>query len=243
MANLRESHYSVKPVISDRVNRAEAFSRKGSFPVCSVIIPLALLLTLLFFSQTALAATGEIDFVETEVDLAKDGSADIAYIVQWRVTSGEFHGFYFQPSEPLEIISDSSFASDDSGKTYGIDFTRETNRVKVALADNKGVSSGNVTFTYWYSTNLFNAGYVAPTTSPEGKKLVVFNWAPAQWDEAPNQDHYTLSVLTPFVLPAGVDPRAYVEQNQLVLTEKFMNEDYLIDYQRGADGRLNLVFH
>ena len=72
---------------------------------------------------------------------------------------------------------------------------------------------------------------------------MVFNWAPVQWDEAANQDHYTLKVLTPYVLPAGVDPRSHVEQNGLVLTEPEMNEEYLIDYQRGEQDRLLLVFH
>ena len=52
-----------------------------------------------------------------------------------------------------------------------------------------------------------------------------------------------MKVLTPYVLPGGVDPREHVTTGDLVLTETFVNERYKIDYQRGEEGRLRLVFH
>ena len=41
------------------------------------------------------------------------------------------------------------------------------------------------------------------------------------WDEAYAQESYTLTVLTPHVLPPGEDPRAYVEANELVLIREY----------------------
>ena len=81
------------------------------------------------------------------------------------------------------------------------------------------------------------------TRADDGRDLVVFNWSPVRWDEARNQDHYTLTILTPHQLPPGIDPRRYVLENDLVLTEPFVNERFKIDYQRGERNRLRLVFH
>ena len=201
---------------------------------------------LLWQPAVVLAGTGEVVFVEAQVDLAADGSAVLAYTVQWRVTSGELHGFYFDEQDKLRIgtVSTESYAVDSEGRRYSLDINEVSpDRLDIVLADGQGVSSGTVTYFFWFTTSFAEAGYVAPTTSENGTDLVVFNWSPMVWDEAPDQDHYTLKVLTPCVLPAGVDPRSYVEQNGLVLTETFMNERYLIDYQRGEGDRLRLVFH
>ena len=195
---------------------------------------------------SAHAGTGEVVFVEAQVDLSKDGSAVLAYTVQWRVVSGVLHGFYFEEQDKLRIgtISADSYAVDSQGNRYSLDISEVSdNKLDIVLAKGQGVSSGTVTYIFFFSTNFADAGYVAPTTSSEGKDLMVFNWSPMEWDEAPNQDHYTLKVLTPYVLPADAYPRSYVEQNALVLTETWMNGQYLIDYQRGEGDRLLLVFH
>jgi hypothetical protein len=113
----------------------------------------------------------------------------------------------------------------------------------ILLAQGRGVGSGEVTYRFWFETSFAQAGYVAPTVAENGRELVVFNWSPVQWDEAERQQHYTLKVLTPHPLPPEVDPRAYVETNQAVLTEPWVNQKFRIDYQRGEQDRLRLLFH
>jgi hypothetical protein len=192
------------------------------------------------------AGTGEIRFVETDVDLRSDGSAILAYTVQWQVLSGELHGFYFENQDrlPLGMAVDSSYAVDSNRNRYRLSISRvDDRRWDIVLADGQGVGSGTVTYVFVIQTHFSRPGYVAPTTAEGGRELVVFNWSPVQWDEADRQEHYTLKVLTPFEIPSGVAPRDYVLDNDLVLTEPWVNKQYLIDYQRGPSGRLLVVFH
>lgn len=67
-----------------------------------------------------LAGTGEVVFVEALVDLASDGSAVVAYTVQWEVVSGDLHGFYFEEQDNLRIgtVSTDSYALDSEGRRY-----------------------------------------------------------------------------------------------------------------------------
>ena len=206
---------------------------------------LGLVLAVLYV-PVANAGTGEIRFVETDVDLRADGSAVVAYTVQWAVLSGELHGFYFQGNDRLQVsrIANDSFAVDADGNRYELSIDKVgADNWDIVLARGQGVGSGTVTFVFYFETSFSQAGYVEPTTADDGRELVVFNWAPVQWDEAKNQDHYTLKVLTPHVLPAGVDAREHVTEGQVVLTEPWVNDKFLIDYQRGEDDRLRLVFH
>ena len=71
----------------------------------------------------------------------------------------------------------------------------------IVLAGGEGVSSGTVTYVFWFETSFTQAGYVAPTTAEDGRDLAVLHWSPVQWDEAGRQEHYTLKVLTPHALP------------------------------------------
>ena len=75
---------------------------------------------------TVYAGTGEIVFVETQVDLSRDGSAVVAYTVQWRVVSGVLHGFYFQGNDQLRIdtMSSDSYAVDSQGNRYGLSISQ-----------------------------------------------------------------------------------------------------------------------
>src|SRR5665811_452097 len=116
------------------------------------------------FASPALAGTGEINFVETVVELSPDGTGVVSYAIQWHVLSGELHGFYFQPSEPITIFSEDSFASDSSGRRYALDVSDvASDKLDIILADGQGVSSGDVTYEFWYGTDFAGAGYVAPT--------------------------------------------------------------------------------
>ncbi|MDH3459068.1 MAG: hypothetical protein OER90_19685, partial [Gemmatimonadota bacterium] len=203
-----------------------------------------------FLFLASLTATpqgaGEIRFVETSVDLRPNGSAVVLYEVQWAVRRGELHGFYFSGNGRLRVsmLADRAHAVDSRGTRYGLSITRVgPDRWDIVLADGQGVSSGTVTYLFAFTTDFAAAGHLAPTTSPDGRSLMVFNWSPVAWDEAGNQDHYTLNVLTPYALPSGADPRRIVEEGQLVLTERWVNDKFRIDYQRGEADRLRLVFH
>jgi hypothetical protein len=209
---------------------------------------LRLLSGLLLLAPLTVSAqgTGEVRFVETSVDLRGDGTAVVRYTVQWQVLRGEMHGFYFEGNDRLRVsmLSAGSRAVDSRGRQYDLSI-REVSRGRwdIILANGAGVSSGTLTYVFAFETDFASAGYVGPTTSAEDVPLVFFNWSPVQWDEARNQEHYTLEVLTPHVLPAGADPRAYVTDSDLVLTEQWVNQRFLIDYQRGEADRLRLVFH
>ena len=48
----------------------------------------------------ALAGTGNLQFVETDVILYPNGQTSVKYVVRYRVRSGEFHGFYFSGLVP-----------------------------------------------------------------------------------------------------------------------------------------------
>ena len=205
------------------------------------------LLVSLLLSTLAWAGEGEIRFVETTVDLNSDGSALVLYQLQWWVKSGEMHGFYFEGNDRLKVgmAVDQAAALDGDGKRYRLDIRpMGGGKWDVLLADGAGVAAGRtLSYSLPFKTNFHQAGYLLPTTADDGRELVAFNWSPVQWDQAATQDHYTLKIITPFVLPADADPRALVDSEQLVLTEPWVNEQYRIDYQRGPKGRLLLLFH
>ena len=93
---------------------------------------------------------------------------------------------------------------------------------------------------------MAQAGYLERTTSVDGIDLVVFNWAPTQWDEP--MDHYTVTVNYPLEFRESAT-REEVEQFLLendFSTEPWMNESYLIDYRVSLVGevyRVQVLLH
>ncbi|MHC4992577.1 MAG: hypothetical protein ACYTGC_16525, partial [Planctomycetota bacterium] len=146
------------------------------------------LICLLFISLApAIAGRGEIRFVETDIDLRADGSAVVAYTVQWAVVSGELHGFYFEGNDRLRVsmVGRDAFAVDSDANRYELDIKPVGGgNWDIVLAEGRGVGSGTVTYVFAFQTSFAEAGYVAPTTTDDGTQLVVFNWSPVQWDEA-----------------------------------------------------------
>ena len=122
------------------------------------------------FLKSAYAGKGDIVFVEANVDLQSNGVAVVAYTVQWRVLSGELHGFYFQKGARSHIdkVSSESYAVDSSGKRYALDIsTASGGKLDIVLANGRGVSAGTVTYVFSFLTDLAKAGYVDYTTSSD----------------------------------------------------------------------------
>jgi hypothetical protein len=205
---------------------------------------------ILFFMLLALnlfAGSGTINFVETTVELNKAGEANVAYVVQYKVLSGEMHGFYFSGNDRLVInsFSDESYAVDDFGNRYKLDIKKvSSDKWDIILADGQGVSSGTITYVFYFNTNFNSAGYLVNTEKDDGQMLTVFNWSPVKWDEAHNMQHYTLKVILPEQAVEGYPVmRDYYMGQNIIMTEKFVNEKFRIDYQKSKTGKLMLVFH
>ncbi|RLD86631.1 MAG: hypothetical protein DRJ07_00285, partial [Bacteroidetes bacterium] len=205
------------------------------------------ILFFLFVFNTVYAGSGVINFVETTVELSETGQATVAYIVQYRVVSGEMHGFYFSGNDRLQIqgFLKESYATDGFGNKYELDISHVSgDKWDIILADGKGVSNGNITYVFYFVTDFNKAGYLANTVTNEGDSLVVFNWSPVIWDEASNMDHYTLKVILPHMAVQGVEVlREHYMGNNIIQTENFVNDKFLIDYQQSKSGKLLLVFH
>ncbi|HPQ40898.1 MAG TPA: DUF2207 domain-containing protein, partial [bacterium] len=214
---------------------------KSTFRFCLLIFVIAILTAVIPASR---AGTGSIEFVETNVQLYEDGRALVEYLVRWRVLSGEFHGFYFSGYDRLIPVFDldNAWAVTDSGQKYRLEIKRyKRDTFDIILADGQGVSSGTVTYRFRFLCEMDDAGYLAPTTTDDGRDLVVFNWAPTQWDQ--RLDHYTVWITYPLEHRGG-SRREDVERTLLehgFATEKFMNREYLIDYKTVKSNGKNLV--
>ena len=185
------------------------------------------ILAILSMASFAIAGEGRLQFVETEVILFPDGKASVEYVVRYAVTSGEFHGFYFEGFDRLipHFDKENASAIDSEGNTYGLDIKRVNSTLyDIVLENGRGVSSGYVTYRFRFAANMLQAGYLASTTTADGQELVVFNWAPTQWDQP--LEHYTVKVIYPFEYTSIYTDRRYIEAELLArgfATEKWMN--------------------
>ncbi|MFH2096202.1 MAG: DUF2207 domain-containing protein, partial [Bacteroidota bacterium] len=141
-----------------------------------MIKKMILLLSGIMLGAMLFAGSGTINFVETTVELNKDGTAKVTYIVQWKVLSGELHGFYFNGNEKLYIPSfTETWAEDEAGNNYGLDITKVSDdKWDIILADGKGIGKGNVTFHFSFVTDFKKASYVGYTTCDDSTELVYF---------------------------------------------------------------------
>ncbi|MCF6242907.1 MAG: hypothetical protein L3J74_16385, partial [Bacteroidales bacterium] len=205
-----------------------------------------LFLALLIYTNI-FAGSGTINFVETTVELDSRGKATVKYVVQYHVIEGELHGFYFSGNGKLSIkaFADESYAVDDFGNRYNLSITNVGyDKWDIVLADGKGVANGNVTYVFYFKTNFSEAKYLEYTKTDTGDSLVVFHWSPAQFDESYNMDHYTLKLIFPVQAATDVENlRNYYMGKNIIRTEKWVNEKYLIDYQKTKTGKLQMIFH
>ena len=194
---------------------------------------------------SAFAGKGTVSSVETVVDLQDNGKARVTYMVQWKVTKGEFHGFYFGGNDRLEIqnFESPSYAYDSSNRRYGLSISPTDGlRWDIVLSDGQGVRSGTVTYVFSFITDFAQAKYLISTRSEKNEDLTAFDWSPVQWDEAFNQKHYSLTIVTPFK-PKSTRKDSLEQYRRIILTEPWVNQRYLIDYQTSKDGRLSIRFH
>ena len=99
-------------------------------------------------------------------------------------------------------------------------------------ANNQRLGGEYLTYKFRFIADMAKAGYLNRTTSEDGKKLVVFNWAPVQWDEP--MEHYTVTINYPLEYKDKSHSREEIEKYLIkngFATEKWMNEEYLIDYR------------
>ncbi|MBW1769837.1 MAG: hypothetical protein JRJ17_01480, partial [Deltaproteobacteria bacterium] len=204
----------------------------------------------LSLASFAIAGEGRLQFVETEVNLFPDGRASVEYVVRYTVISGEFHGFYFEGFDRLTPIFDRNNASaiDSRGNTYGLDIKKvSSDKYDIVLANGIGVSSGYVTYRFRFAAGMSEAGYLASTTAAEGRKLIVFNWSPTEWDQP--LEHYTVKVVYPIQYTSPQTDRSSIEAELLTrgfATERFMNQEYKIDYRLrkvGGEQHIEVLLH
>ena len=118
-------------------------------------------IVLSFLYLLTFAGKGEIVFVETAVELNKNGEAFIGYTVQYKILSGEMHGFYFQGNKNLTIkkFSEESYALDDYGNKYNLEINKVGNDIwDILLANVKDISSGKITYVFYFKTDFYEAG-------------------------------------------------------------------------------------
>lgn len=87
-------------------------------------------------------------FVKTKVDFLANGSAVVPYSVQWRVLSGELHGFYFHATDrlPIERFFKNSYAVDEQRNRYVLAIKRVNNETEaIVIASGKGIGAESVT--------------------------------------------------------------------------------------------------
>jgi hypothetical protein len=179
-------------------------------------------------SAWAQSLQADLRWVEVEVALAPDGRAMVQYKVRWNVTRGTMGAFYFQGEQaPIDWHGPGCGAVVDGQRRYDLDLKNLGDRWDVVLAGGQRFGPGEITFVLTYFADYAAAGHVAATKSPEFGELIVFNWAPVQWDEA--LEHATVLVRWPLVV--GQADLTLDEASELGLrTEPLVNQRYKLSY-------------
>jgi hypothetical protein len=179
-------------------------------------------------SAWAQSLQADLRWVEVEVALSPDGRAMVQYKVRWNVTRGTMGAFYFQGEQAsIDWHRPGCGAVVDGQRRYDLDLKNLGDRWDVVLAGGQRFGPGEITFVLTYFADYAAAGHVAETKSPEFGELVVFNWAPVQWDEA--LEHATVLVRWPLVVD---QPELTLDEaSELGLrTEPFVNQRYKLSY-------------
>jgi hypothetical protein len=204
--------------------------------ILTCFLVLFLLVLILPSASVNASEVANLGFVETDVNLLPDGDAIISYTVRYNIVPGQtMRSFTLAGFDRITPIFDeeNSWVITDDNKSYGIDINDlGGGNYKIVNADEQRLGGKYLTYKLRFLADMGAAGYLARTTSKDGIKLMVFNWAPVQWDEP--MDHYTVKINYPLVFPRDSGTREEVEQYLLknyFATEKWMNDRYKIDYR------------
>lgn len=201
--------------------------------IFSFMVLFILLLPTLNVNASSIANLG---FVETDVNLLPDGDAIVSYTIRYNLVPGKtMLAFTMEGFDRIVPIFDydNCWVITDDNTSHRIDIVNlGGGKYDIINSNEQRLGGKYLTYKLRFVADMADAGYLAKTTSEDGKELVVFNWAPVQWDEA--MDHYTVSINYPLEYPQQTGTREEVEQFLLgndFATEKWMNESYLIDYR------------
>lgn len=177
-----------------------------------------------------------LGFVETDVILFPDGKAIVSYTVRYNLNPGKtMLAFTVEGFGRLNPVFDEEYSCviTDDNISHEIDIINlGDGKYDIVNSGNQRLGGEYLTYKFRFAADMAEAGYLERTTSEEGKKLVVFNWAPFQWDEP--MEHYTVTVNYPLEYENKDASREEIESFLLendFATEKWMNEEYLIDYR------------
>ena len=197
-----------------------------------------LILVVLLIQPTNIYASeiASLGFVETDVILFPDGKAIVSYTVRYNLAPGKtMLAFTMEGFGRINPVFDKEYAYviTDDNTSYRIDIVDlGGGKYDIINSNNQRLGGEYLTYKFRFAADMAQAGYINRTTSEDGKKLVVFNWAPVQWDEP--MDHYTVTINYPLeygnISPAREETEKFLVENGFA-TEEWMNEEYLIDYR------------
>ncbi|AUG58955.1 hypothetical protein [Acetivibrio saccincola] len=192
--------------------------------------------TIPFTVKVEASDIANLGFVETDIILFPDGDALVSYTVRYNLVEGKtmlaFTMGGFDRIKPVFDFENAWVITDDN-TSYGIDIVDlGGGKYDIINAGEKRLGGKHLTYKFRFMADMARAGYLAKTTSRDGHKLVVFHWAPSEWDE--KMDHYTVRINYPLEYPRKSASREEVEEFLLshnFATEEWMNKEYLIDYK------------
>ena len=203
-----------------------------------VVLCFVMLLVLIVRFPTEIEASNiaNLDFVETDIILMPDGKAIISYTVRYNLVPGKtmlaFTMSGFDRINPV-FDTDNAVVVTDDNIPYPIDIVNlGGGDYDIINSHDKRLGGSYLTYKIRFSADMARAGYLAKTVADDGRNLVVFNWAPTQWDES--MEHYTVTINYPLEFSGDSTNREEVEKFLLehdFATEKWMNQQYLIDYR------------
>ena len=182
--------------------------------------------------QSSTAVLLNYEWVEVEISLHTDARAELVYKVKFNVlpNSSPFHGIYMTKLPEIQSVlggEDRNYAilEDNTTVPLSITYLEENGQYDIVLANGRSVEAGNsVIFVITFLADFFHSGHIARTYNKQYGELIVFNWAPIQWDQRIS-DHETVIIHFPIEVPGQAVSNDFVSQIKF-LTDERMNEQY-----------------